>query len=431
MAELRLNKPLYKDDPPAGTTPAERPAARTRPPRAGMMSRIAAMGVDILFLHAISSVVLLMVHREIVSLGVGGAIAGLIVGLGYFAFSAARPSGGRSLGKMIMRLRVADIAGPPLPASQAVMRAVLMGWPLLLYMGLHVLGETAARTGVEAILPGPYIFGVAIAAGWYSGNIFYAMAEPHGRTLVDRLAGSAIVASDSPAAEQAEWLRSIREEQESGASRRAMIFLIVTMAGIIALTGFQVHSAKKQVRNLTPEERGKLERLVQATTLPGYRFSMDTASRPSSADSATAPDDANTSEARYAMMRRGRIDLDELRGDPAVNTMPDRLGAVMKDQWAAEMEKNPTRPIPLKLRVRVAFAEVGDLFWARRPLEVYALSVVVDFSDLQTQAQDTTATATAAGDAATTTSDAATTATDEVTTAPEAPPEDSATTPAI
>ena len=215
MAEIQLNKPLYKESTPASGPPA------ARGPRPSPFARFGAFLVDVLVLHGVFLAFIKLAPSVAIRAGSAGMWIGLALGWLYFALGFSRVLGGRTAGKLVLRMRVADIAGPDLPFDRAALRAALLLWPAALYLALVRYGESRFDPSVLSITPMAHIVALGAIVGWLAGNCSHCTAEPFGRAWWDRMAGSAVVNSDSAGEAQAEFLRVARETFDAARLVRA------------------------------------------------------------------------------------------------------------------------------------------------------------------------------------------------------------------
>jgi hypothetical protein len=396
VAEIQLNKPLYKEDPPASDGGAPAPAMRTRGARAGMLARTAAVALDLLAVHAVLMAVATFLPQYTVRLGYGGAWVGLGLAWVYLAVCGSAACGGRTLGKALLRLRISDMAGPDLPAGRAALRAALFLWPLAVYNVLNEISERADVPDNLGVVPGLWLLGLALVVGWLAGNLFYAMADGHGRTLYDRLTGSIVTTTDADLEDIQKFVRSAREDADPARVKRATVLLATTIAGLLAVTCWQLWRGTTSVAALPPDQREALVEYRRAVYREGFRFSLagpltaaPAGSGAADGTTATATADAATSVANYQLLRRGVIDVDALKSDPVVREMPVRLGQMARRELArARSAGTAASSIPPVVRFRVSFAELSHLLFAWNALEVFSVSAETRFDDLETTGSD-------------------------------------------
>lgn len=395
MAEIQLNKPLYKEDRPSQSAGGPAPSARVRGPRAGMLARTAAVALDLLALHAVLMAAVTFLPQQTVRLGYGGAWVGLAVAWVYLTVCGSAICGGRTLGKALLRLRISDVAGPDLPAGRAALRAALFLWPLAVYNILNEISERSDAPDNLGLLPGVWLLGLALTIGWLSGNLFYAMADAHGRTFYDRLSGSIVTTVDADLEEIQAFVRSAREDADAARVRRSTMLLAATLAGLLAVTCWQLWRGVQSVEALPQDQREALVEYRRAVYREGFRFSLagplTAASSGTEAGqtTGTASADTGTSVANYQLLRRGVIDVDDLRSDPAVRAMPARLGELARQELArARAAGKAAGFIPPKVRFRVSFAELSHLLFAWSAVEVFSVSAETSLEDTQTTGGD-------------------------------------------
>ena len=408
MKEIQLNKPLYseKGARPAGGatvkdgTPAGPPV---REPRGSLFARFGALLVDLLLLHGAAMVAVKLVPSAVVTLGPAAPWAGFLVGLIYFAVGYGPSTGGRTLGKMVVRLRVADLSGPPLPASRAALRAALFLAPAALYLAATQIDEAQFRPDRLAVFPFFGLLGLALMVSWVLGNALFAMADPHGRSWIDRFTGSVNVTTDSPVEAQGTFVRSAREDIDAVRLRKSRMYLGGTVITLLILAGFWLHLNKKMLTE--SPERMQAVWMARNTAfhvegfLPPYKIQDEAPRRDGKA---TSSNDGQTSVVVYQYYARHPIDSAQLQTRDDVTSAVDRIAGWFTDTTKflveeqgreAEKARAEGKPVPAfqpltseRFRIRTSFAEYADLFWASNAHEVLSLERMVDLSDAATTA---------------------------------------------
>lgn len=153
------------------------------------MDRFVARFVDLLLVGLINTMVVTAVvlggvlDMDTGSFGYGGSLAaaivnavlGTVIGLGYFVVMES--SSGRTVGKMITKLRVVGAAGGHPSVEESIKRNIWMAFPLL--------GVVPAVGGLLASL-GQLVAVIAIAVGINSDPV-------RRRPWTDRLAGTQVL----------------------------------------------------------------------------------------------------------------------------------------------------------------------------------------------------------------------------------------------
>lgn len=417
MKEIRLSKPLYKEDEPAGSpVPKQAAPPESRPPRASMLGRGGALLVDLLLLHGICSAIVKFAGDQVVVLGWGGPWIGVVLALVYFGLSASPLAQGRTIGKFILRLRACDVAGPDLPVGRALKRAALLVAPLAVYVATLQYADSIRRPDEISPLGSLPLVGVALAVGWYLGNAFFAGSEPFGRTLYDRLSGSIVVNSDAGIEPIAEWLRGARTCDKDGIPRRALIMLLMPLLGFPAITGYLLFQQARAMKALPEEERAFYMKMRAELDIPGFSDPQQVPQPRPKPESADQP----TTVAHFQYLKRGRIDVQKLQTDSRATSAVDRMIGVQRRLLSDARAKNrlSEAKVPREIEFCVSFAEFADLLFARNALEVFSVRRVADFSEFQTTGTATITSTTAVSRETTTSLQAsATTATETGTTA--------------
>ncbi|PKO18799.1 hypothetical protein CVU37_05320 [candidate division BRC1 bacterium HGW-BRC1-1] len=404
MKEIQLNKALYneKGARPAGGAKDGTPAGPpVREPRGSLFARLGALLVDLLLLHGAAMVVVKLTPSAVVKLGPPSAWVGLLVGLIYFAVGYGPSTGGRTLGKMVVRLRVADLTGPPMPASRAALRAVLFLAPAAMYLAATQIDEFQFRPDALAVFPFYGLLGLAFMISWILGNALFAMADPHGRSWIDRFCGAVIVTTDAPVEAQGTFVRSAREDADPVRLRKSRMYLGGTVITLLILAGFWLHLNKKMLTE-SPERMREVwmarnTAFHVAGFLPPYKIQDEAPRRDGKA---TSSNDGQTSVVVYQYYARHGLDAAELKTREDVNNAVDRVAGWFTDTSKflaeeqgreAEKARAEGKPVPAfqpltseKFRIRTSFAEYADLFWASNAHEVLSLERMVDLSDTGT-----------------------------------------------
>lgn len=382
MTEIRLNKPLYKEDavPNAPPGPAAIVVKRARP---SLIARIGAVLIDVLVLHGVLYGFAKFFSGVAVQLGQAGPYVGWFVGFIYFTVGASPLTQGRTFGKALLRLSVADVSGSDLSWARAIARTFLLMSALIVYIVLHQIGEELFEPGRLSILPSIWIFGVGWAAAWYLGNTFYAAMEPTGRTLYDRLSSSVVIGTDAPAEDVQSHLQKAREPVPPTALRRARIAIAVTFAAMLGFPAMLVYKQHQLYATAPPEELAEEIKNQKLLAVPGFKGPREI---PMPRENSTTGTTANATPGKaYQYLRRDVVMPDELRNNKHVLTIVDHLieanrkgarNAVTSGRFKAEQ-------IPDQMKFQVSFAEYSDLLFASYATNVFTVSDVADFRDLK------------------------------------------------
>ena len=420
MKEIRLNKALYEDKSAAGPgAPAGAPAAPApREPRASLFARLGALLVDLLLLHGVALAVARFAPGAVTPLHNIGPWVGFLVGLAYFAVGFGPLTGGRTVGKLVVRLRLADLSGPPLPQGRALLRAVLLLLPAGVYLATTQVDEAQFRPDTLEVYPRFGMVGLGLMLAWLIGNALFAMADTHGRSWYDHFVGCVNVTSDAPVEAQGEFVRDARENTDPLLLRRPRLYLAAALVTLVGLAGFWTHLNAKMLAE-APED------MKTVWVSRNRAFHVEGFLPPFKMRDEAASGDEDTSIVVYQYHARRPLTADALRAQPDVQTAVDRIADWFRESTvylhkeqareAAEAEaagKPAPRVRPVfsdRFRVRTSFTEYADLFWGSSAHEVLGVTRIVDLADLATTAtapaqppapEETTATA--AADAPTT-----------------------------
>ncbi len=376
MADVQINKPLYKKE---GKDAFTQPIPR--PPRASLIGRGAALFLDIMLLHLVFGAITRFVPDIPLALGPLAPWAGLLLGYLYFGFGFSHLTLGRTLGKLITRVQVADISGPDLPTGRAFLRAAILLWPLPVQLVLRLIAEGFAGTDPTSIYTSIEVFGTMLIIGWVLGNWGFAAFDPFGRTVYDRAAGSVVINAELEAEPVGTYLAEVRVASRMPPQKRSITSLGLGLTICLAFAAASSISVMRELRDLAPTDRER----VQAMVVPDYGRAWP----------APPLNEANTTETipvSYHFRKRGRIDVPALKTDPATTatlermiattTGPDFIDKVRDYINMSNMDRMkrgdaPTSP-PKRIEFELSFVEYADLFFAREAHPVYTLSRSID-----------------------------------------------------
>lgn len=381
MAEIKLNKPLYEEkSPTSGCGGGSCPSGTVRKPRAPRPHALARVGagiIDLLALHFLGLLVIRFASPAVISLGEAAPWVGLAVGWLYFAIGASALTGGRTLGKLILQLRTVDVAGPDLGLGRAMLRSALILWPLAVFLVADRMGERLDRPDELTLAPLYGRFAGALVFGWWLGNVFFAALDAHGRSLWDRLTGAIVITSDCEAEALGAFMRSAREDAAAPAgSARSIVALAATLVVCVGFFGWLIWREAQRMAELSPQDREHF--VAQKKRLYVEGFGQPVPLGPTT-ESAAADD--QTSTAHFQYRRRGPVDAEALKKDPAVMSkardLADVTLAEMRRHLAQEKERVPLEFFPAKVRFDVGFASYCDLLFSWDSVEVLTLSHTV------------------------------------------------------
>lgn len=170
-------------EPPAETVLETQPVAARF---AGFWRRLGALVVDALVLGAIGFPLGLLLGERLAPVGTPARLIGLLVVIPYLGILGSEIGKGQTLGKRVLRLRVADADGRCLPLSRAFVRAALLSLPWILNgIRFGSLGPVVLAT---LWIAGILIFGVG---GAIIGTV--VLNRPTRQGLHDLLVGSYVI----------------------------------------------------------------------------------------------------------------------------------------------------------------------------------------------------------------------------------------------
>jgi len=396
MGDIHLNKPLYEATAkPSIKVENEEDYEEAPPklPRVSSAARLAGIVLDVILLHFIALGFIRFVPQAVLSMGELAPWVGLGGGFLYFLIGAIAPTGGRTFGKLITRTRLLGLDGMQLSFGQALLRTVLLLWPLGLILVLRGFSEHADRvsTGIPT-MPAFELLGPAIAAGWYIGNFIFLLCDPYHQTFYDRLCGSIEITNDAPVAAVGEYFAEIRQGGIRPSTRRSMSSLAMAMAFFLALAGATIYGYINNIKHLPAD-------VLKQSLQQRAEFNMEGFGQPVPADmvgqdSSTTHSDTIT-PAAFQYRRRGFINVDELKKNPRVQNSVDRIGSVILTKEGLESMKaylnsvnmdrlkrgEGSTSIPKEIIIEVSFAEKPDLLFAWKNLPVYSQGKTVPLPD--------------------------------------------------
>lgn len=385
MADVQLNKPLYKEEGKESFTPPI-----PRQPRASLVGRGAALFLDIMLLHLLFGGIVRFVPDIPLALGPLAPWMGLLLGYLYFGFGFSHITLGRTLGKLITRVQVADIAGPDLPVGRAFLRAALLLWPLPVQLLLRMIAEHYAGTDPTSIYTSVEVFGTMLIVGWMLGNLGFAAFDPFGRAVYDRAAGSVVINAELKAEPVGAYLADVRGASQAPPLRRSITALGMALTICLAFAAASSISLMRQLRDLTPTARERVHALV----VPEFGRAWP----------APPLNEASTTETipvSFHFRKRGVMDVAALKADPATTatlerliantTGPDFMDEIRDYINSANMDRlkrgeGMTSP-PRSIQFELSFVEYADMFFAREAHPVYTLSRSIDLPTSVTETQ--------------------------------------------
>lgn len=169
--------PLHDDVAPHG------PAT----PLAPQWRRLAAAAIDVALLALITNLLAVFQRDLLVSLGHGGRLIGLLLGLAYLGGRNSVLGQGQTLGKRLLGLRTVGADGEPVPFERSLLRSALLLLPLLT-SGLPFESESPVVSLVGTGL-------LSLLSVGLGGTILYLYLfdRQRGQSVHDRIAGTWVV----------------------------------------------------------------------------------------------------------------------------------------------------------------------------------------------------------------------------------------------
>jgi uncharacterized RDD family membrane protein YckC len=156
---------------------------------AGFWQRLGALAIDGLVLAAIGFPLGSLLGERLAPVGTPARLIGLLVILPYLAVLGSEVGNGQTFGKKLLRLRVVDGNGRPLPLSRALARATLLSLPWI-FNGMR-FGSLGPAVLATLWVAGVLVFGVG---GAIVGT--YVLNRRTRQAFHDLLVGSYVIHAD-------------------------------------------------------------------------------------------------------------------------------------------------------------------------------------------------------------------------------------------
>ena len=156
---------------------------------AGFWRRLGAFLLDCLLLGVIGAALGFLLTEEVVRLGPWGRLLGFLVALAYFGTLNSKITGGQTLGKRLLKVKVVAKDGTPLSVPTAFLRFLPLGAPWFL--------NNAQFSESVLFSPWLYVLAVAIFGIGLSVIYLYIFNRTSRQSLHDLLVGSYVVAAEA------------------------------------------------------------------------------------------------------------------------------------------------------------------------------------------------------------------------------------------
>lgn len=376
MADIKLNKPLYNDKDSGDFTPPT-----PRPPKPSLLGRAAALFLDIMLLRLVFAVLVRFLPDPILALGPIAPWVGLLIGWAYFGVGFSHITLGRTLGKLILRVQVAELQGPDLPVGRAFYRAAVLLWPLPVLLALRLVAEHFANTDPTNIYTTVEVFGWMLIVGWGFGNLMFAGFDPFGRAVHDRLASSIVINAELEPAPVAQYMTDARAAAARPLIRKSVTGLGFALVVCMAFAAASSLEVMRQLRDLSDEERQRAQAMVH----PPYGRAWPAPPTDDTPTTAVLPVTLN-------FRTRGKLDIESIKAEGNPNQTLERIiGATLSSNFTNELRDylnsanfdrarrgEQATSIPERLKFDVGYAEYADLFFASEAHPVYTISRTVD-----------------------------------------------------
>lgn len=150
--------------------------------------RVGALFIDTLLLGIFGYVTGLVLESTFVQLGGWGRLVGFIIALAYFGIMNSSITGGQTIGKKALKIRVVDSANSPIGIGKSVLRYVILATPFSL---------NGAQFSNEAMLSYlMYPLSLIVFGGLFSILYLYIFNRITRQSLHDLAAGTFVVNAD-------------------------------------------------------------------------------------------------------------------------------------------------------------------------------------------------------------------------------------------
>lgn len=370
--EVSLNKPLYKEEEEFKPTP--------RQPKPSIIGRGAALFVDWMLLRLLFATIVRFFPEPVLLLGPLAPWVGLALGWVYFGIGFSHITLGRTLGKLILRVQVADMQGPDLALGRAFLRAAVLLWPLPVLLGLRLAAEHYANVDPTSAFTAIEVFGYMLLLGWLLGSLMFAAFDPYGRGVHDRLASSIVINAELEPAPVAEYLAGARTAGAHPPVKKSITSLGVALALCMAFAAASSLEVMRQLKNLPDDEKSRM----QALLVPDYGHAWPVPPQEDAATTSTVP-------LNFQTRKRGRLNPEQVKADVTTTTLNRLIGATLNSTFSEKMQEylasanmdrmrrgeQPTSA-PEHLNFELAVTEYADLFFASEAHPVYSISQKVD-----------------------------------------------------
>ena len=154
---------------------------------AGFWRRIGAFVLDGLIIGLVGLALAFTVFEQLAHLGVWGRLFGFVLALAYFGVSNSELTGGRSLGKRALGIKVVDKDGAPLSVGTSFLRYVPLAIPWFL--------KGAPFPASVLFSFWLYLLSIAVFGAGLSLLYLFIFNRPYRQSLHDLLVGSFVVRS--------------------------------------------------------------------------------------------------------------------------------------------------------------------------------------------------------------------------------------------
>jgi uncharacterized RDD family membrane protein YckC len=154
----------------------------------GFWRRICALLIDTLILGLVGVVLGLFFESFFVQIGAWGRLVGFSIALIYFGFMNSSITGGQTIGKKILKLRVVDSTNAPISLGKSIIRYFILGVPFSLN------GAQFSNDAMHSFLM--YPLSLILFGGLFSIAYLYIFNRITRQSLHDLAVGSYVVNTD-------------------------------------------------------------------------------------------------------------------------------------------------------------------------------------------------------------------------------------------
>jgi uncharacterized RDD family membrane protein YckC len=153
---------------------------------AGFWRRLGAFAIDLILLMIIGAVLGVLLFDPLARMGAYARLIGFAIALAYFGICNSRLTGGQTLGKQWLGVRVVDANGQPLSLPRSLLRYIVLGAPFFL-SGI----APESQEGMTSALG--FLYALAVGGSALAIVYLYLFNRRTRQSLHDLVVGSYVV----------------------------------------------------------------------------------------------------------------------------------------------------------------------------------------------------------------------------------------------